>query len=222
LQNEYKVKTDIIIMKLLLKILLVAAIATLLYMCVQSILTPINFTKQKEVREKAISERLIAIRNAQIGFRSQNGVYAGTFDELKKFLKEQRIPFIIKEGELSDEQLKAGMTEKEAVVKGIIRRDTNWVLAKDTLLGVNYNVDIISKVPGFENESFSLDTATLSSPSGYTVPVFEAGVLYEVYLKDLDRQLLINLKDKTTKLNRFLGLRVGSVTEINNNAGNWE
>jgi len=209
-------------MKLLLKILLLAAIATLLYMCVQSILTPINFEKEQKEREKAISERLIAIRNAQIGFRTQNGVYAGSFDELKNFLNDKKIPFIIKEGELSDEQLKSGLTEKEAVTKGLIRRDTNWVLAKDTLLGLNYNVDLISKVPGFENESFSLDTATITSPSGYTVPVFEAGVQFDVYLGDLDRQLLINLKDKTTKLNRYLGLRVGSVSEINNNAGNWE
>ena len=222
MQNEYKVKTDIIIMKLLLKILLLAAIAALLYMCVQSILTPINFDKQKEVREKAIAERLIAIRSAQIGFRSMHGVYAANFNELKTFLNEQKIPFIVKEGELTDEQLKSGITEKEAVIKGLIRRDTNWVLAKDTLLGVGYKVDLISKIPGFENESFSLDTATITSPSGYTVPVFEAGVFYDVYLGDLDRQLLINLKDKTSKLNRFLGLRVGSISEINNNAGNWE
>ena len=222
MQNEYKVKTDIKIMKILLRVLLLAAIAILLYMCVQSILTPISFEKQQKEREKAISERLIAIRNAQIGFRNMHGVYAGSFDELKSFLNDQKIPFLVKEGELSDEQLKAGLTEKEAVAKGIIRRDTNWVLAKDTLLGVSYDVASISKVPGFENESFSLDTATLSSPSGYTVPVFEAGVLYDVYLEDLDRQLLINLKDKASKLNRYLGLRVGSVTEINNNAGNWE
>ena len=181
-----------------------------------------NFDAQKEKREKAISERLIAIRNAQIGYRTMHGVYAGNFSELQTFLSEQKIPFIIKEGELTDEQLKAGMTEKEAVAKGIIRRDTNWVLAKDTLLGVNYDVASISKVPGFENQTFMLDTATLSSSAGYVVPVFEAAVPYDVYLGDLDRQMLINLKDKTTKLNRYVGLRVGSVTEINNNAGNWE
>ena len=209
-------------MKIVLKILLVAAIATLLYMCVQSILTPISFDKLKEQREKAISERLIAIRTAQIGYRTMHGVYAGNFEELQKFLNEERIPFLIKEGELSDEQLKAGMTEKEAVIKGIIKRDTNWVLAKDTLLGLSYNVALISKGPGFENESFLLDTATLSSSSGYTVPVFEACVPFDVYLGDLDRQLLVNLKDKATKLSRYNGLRVGSVTEINNNAGNWE
>ena len=209
-------------MRTLLKVLLVAAIATLLYMCVQSILTSTNFDKQLEERKKPIVERLIVIRDVQNGYRNVYHSYAGSFNELQRFLNEDKLPFIIKEGELTDDQLKSGLTEKEAVAKGIIRRDTNWVLAKDTLLVRGYDVASIAKVPGFESYEFSLDTATLTSPSGYTVPVFEAATLYDVYLGDLDRQLLINLKDKMTKLNRFLGLRVGSVTEINNNAGNWE
>lgn len=209
-------------MKIVLRILLLVAIVVLAYMCVQSILTPINFEKQQKLRQAAIVERLVNIRDAQIGYKSVHGVYAGNFEELQKFLNEEKLPFLVKEGELTDEQLKEGMTEQEAVRKGIIVRDTNWVLAKDTLLGVNFDVASIGKVPGFENHSFLLDTATISSSSGYTVPVFEAAVPYDVYLGDLDPQLLYNLKDKMKKMNRYLGLRVGSVTEINNNAGNWE
>ncbi len=209
-------------MKVVLRILLVAAIAALVYMCVQSIVSPINFEKQQKIREKAIADRLISIRDAQIGYRNTYGHYAGSFADLQTFLNDYKMPFLVKDGELTDDQLKAGMTEKEAVAKGIIRRDTTWILAKDTLLGRNYDVASIGKVPGFENQSFNLDTATLTSPSGYTVPVFEAAVPYDTYLGDLDRQYLINLKDKMTKMNRYNGLRVGSVTEINNNAGNWE
>ncbi|MDR0575557.1 MAG: hypothetical protein LBG96_16315 [Tannerella sp.] len=209
-------------MKNVLRILLVVAIVALVYMCVQSVMSNINFEKQQKIREYAIASRLADVRDAQIGYRNMYGHYAASFADLQKFLNEDKIPFLVKEGELTDDQLKAGMTEKEAVAKGIIKRDTTWILAKDTLLGPNYDVASIGKVPGFENQTFSLDTATLTSPSGYTVPVFEAAVLYDVYLGDLDKQLLINLKDEKTKLNRYNGLRVGSVTEINNNAGNWE
>jgi hypothetical protein len=209
-------------MKLVLRILLVVAIVALICLCVQSILTPIHFEKEQKIREKAIVDRLINIRDAQIGYKNANGIYAANFEELQKFLNEVKIPFLIKEGELTDEQLKEGLTEQEAVKKGIIRRDTTWVLAKDTILGASYDVASIGKVPGFESNMFKLDTATLSSSSGYTVPVFECGVLFEVYLGDLDKQLLFNLIDKDRKLNRYLGRRVGSVTEINNNAGNWE
>jgi len=209
-------------MKIVLKVLLLAAIGILSYMCVQSIQTPMTFEKLQKEREKAIVQRLISIRDAQIGYRNINSVYAGNFEELQKFLNEEKLPFLIKEGELTDEQLKAGMTEQKAVKEGIIRRDTTWVLAKDTLLGVNFDVASLSKVPGFENTTFSLDTATLFSRSGYIVPVFEASVLYDVYLGDLNRQMLINLKDKNIKIGRFLGLKVGDVSTINNNAGNWE
>ena len=209
-------------MKNVFKVLMLIAIVTLTIMCVQSILAPMVFDKELKEREVLIRDRLIAIRSAQLGYKNIYGTFAGSFPDLKTFLSEERIPFLIKEGELTDDQLKAGMTEQEAVKKGIIRRDTTWILAKDTLLGKSFDVVTIDKVPGFENYTFSLDTATLSSPSGYTVPVFEAAVKYDVYLADLDRQLLINLKDKALKLKRFSGLRVGSVEDINNNAGNWE
>lgn len=210
-------------MKITLKVLLVAAIVVLGYMCFRSIMGPIEFDKERERREKSIQARLMDIRKAQIEYKNVYGVHAANFDELKTFLKEKKLPFVLKVGELSDEQLEKGMTEKEAVKLGIIRRDTNWVVAKDTLFSPKYNVDSISIVPvAGINASFSMDTATIKSSAGYSVRVFEAGVLYDTYLSDLDRQQLINMKDKMEKMGRYMGLRVGSVTEINNNAGNWE
>ena len=208
-------------MKVTLKILLAAAVILLVYMCYRSIMTPIEFNKEKDVRESAIKTRLIDIRKAQIEYKNVYKTHAGSFTDLVKFLKVDKLPFLIKEGVLTDEQLEKGMTEKEAVKKGLIRRDTIWVVAKDTLFGANYNVDDLANVPG-TSVKFSMDTATLTSGSGYTVKVFEAGVKYDDYLGDLDKQLVTNLKDKADKLEKFPGLRVGSLTEINNNAGNWE
>jgi len=210
-------------MKITLKVLLIAAIVLLGYLCYRSIMGPMEFDKERARRESAIQARLMDIRKAQIEYRNQNGTYAGSFGDLEKFLKETRLPSVKKEGVLSDEQLEQGMTEAEAIKKGIIKRDTTWVLAKDTLFSPNYNVDSLGLVPvAGVNAAFLLDTATLQSSAGYSVRVFEAGVKYETYLSDLDRQQLINLKDKMDKMGRYLGLRVGSVTEINNNAGNWE
>ena len=117
----------------------------------------------------------------------------------------------------------AGMTEAQAIKEGLIRRDTTWILAKDTLFGSGFDVSSLAYVPvEGVNAKFSMDTATLSSGSGYTMKVFESSVLYDTYLSDLNHQELVNLKDKMHKMGRFLGLRVGSITEINNNAGNWE
>ena len=208
-------------MKVTLKILLAAAVLLLVYICYRSIMTPIEFNEEKDARESLIKARLIDIRKAQIEYKNVYKTHAGSFNDLVKFLKEDKLPFLIKEGVLTDEQLEKGMTEKEAVKKGLIKRDTIWVLAKDTLFGTSYNADDLANVPG-TSVKFSMDTATLTSGSGYTVKVFEAGVKYDDYLGDLDKQLVVNLKDKAEKLEKYPGLRVGSLTDINNNAGNWE
>ena len=208
-------------MKVTLKILLAVAVVLLAYMCYRSVMGPIEFDKTREQRENLIKARLIDIRKAQIEYKNIHKVHAANFDELSKFLKDEKLPFLIKEGVLTDEQLEKGMTEQEAVKKGLIRRDTVWVTALDTLFGSGYNVDDMRNVPG-ANVQFSMDTATLTSGSGYTVKVFQCGVLYDDYLGDLDKQLVYNLKDKAEKMNKYQGLRVGSIEEINNNAGNWE
>ena len=208
-------------MKVTLKILLAVAVVLLAYMCYRSIMGPIEFKDERDRRENLIKARLIDIRKAQIEYKNIHKVHAANFDELSKFLKDEKLPFLIKEGVLTAEQLEKGMTEKEAVKKGLIRRDTVWVTAVDTLFGKGYNVDDLRNVPG-ANVQFTMDTATLTSGSGYTVKVFQCGVLYDDYLGDLNKQEVYNLKDKASKMGKYAGLRVGSVEEINNNAGNWE
>ena len=209
-------------MKVTLKILLAVAVVLLAYMCYRSIMGPIEFKDEKDRRENLIKARLIDIRKAQIEYKNIHKVHAANFDELSKFLKDEKLPFLIKEGVLTDEQLEKGMTEKEAVKKGLIRRDTIWVTAVDTLFGKGYNVDDLRNVPG-ANVQFTMDTATLTSGSGYTVKVFQCGVQYDDYLGDLDKQVGVQPEGQgRARWTNMPGLRVGSVEEINNNAGNWE
>ena len=209
-------------MKVILKILLAAAVVVLTYMCYKSITGPIEFNKAKAERDEAIITRLINIRKAQIEYKNVHNVHAATFEDLAKFLDNEKLSFLYKEGVLTDEQLESGLTEKEAVEKGLIVRDTVWVLAKDTLFGKGFNSADLANVPNTDGATFKMDTATLKSGAGYEIKVFEAAVDFDTYLKDLDAQLLYNLKDKAEKMGKYAGLRVGSLTEINNNAGNWE
>lgn len=216
-------------MKVTLKVLLAAAIVVLAYLCYKSITGPIEFNDTKDARDKAIIARLMDIRKVQIEYKNVHKSHAGSFDDLIKFLKEEKLPTVIKEGVLTDEQLEKGMTEKKAVaivekegLKGF-KRDTVWVLAKDTLLGKDYDVDAIRYVPEAPQQvEFHMDTATLKSGSGYEIKVFVCEVPFDQYLNDLDPQLEFNLKDKAEKQGKYPGLRVGSLEEINNNAGNWE
>lgn len=208
-------------MKITFKILLVACIAVLGYLCTKSILDPIKFQEEKDKREKAVIARLIDIRKAQIEYRNLNGKYTGSFDTLIAFIKEGKLPMVLKEGVLTDEQLEKGMTEKEAVKQGLIKRDTTYISVADTLFAPGFVVDSIAYVPG-TGSKIEMKAGQLSTASGLMLQVFEAKTPYSVYLNGLDKQEIYNLIDVAKKLDKYPGLKVGSVEEANNNAGNWE
>lgn len=234
-------------MKTIYKILLLVAIAGLVWVSVESIMNPIRFKKEKETREAAIVAKLIDIRKAQIAYKQQFNRHAGSFEELINWLNNGQIPTVRKEGELTDKQLENGMTEAKAVeiiekarrtgnwkdaeqegLSSIVNgervsfsRDTTWSVAKDGLFAPGYDINSLAIVPG-TNEKFAMDTASVETASGIAIKVFEASVPYKVYLHGLDPNLIKNLESVAETTNRFPGLRVGSLTEINNNAGNWE
>ena len=83
-------------MKVTFKILLVAAAILLAYMCYRSIMGPIEFNHERDAREEAIKARLIDIRKAQIEYKNRHKVHAANFDELSKFINEEKFPFVIK------------------------------------------------------------------------------------------------------------------------------
>ena len=209
-------------MKTVFNILMVVAVELLGYLCVKTITAPIKFDEQSAAREEVIINRLCDIRKVQVEYKKQYNQYTGSLDSLVAFLKNGKIATIYKEGELTDQQLEEGLTEKKAVEMGLIRRDTSYVNVAKSLFDENFNVDSIVYVPFGNGAKFEMAAAVLTSQSGVSVPVFEAKTPYNVYLQGMDRQELINLNDVARKLDRYAGLKVGDVNEANNNAGNWE
>lgn len=206
------------------KLILVAVSIVLGYLCVQSILIPIKFNEEKSFREKVVIARLADIRRAQVEYRTAKGVYTNSFDTLIAFVRQGKAPIILKEGSLTDKQLEAGLTEKEAVRQGIIKRDTTYVSILESLFGKNYPIDSIRYVP-FSNPltEFEMEKGELSSgAAAISVKVVEVRTPYTVYLNGLNRQEIINIVETQEKMNKYPGLKFGSVTEANNNAGNWE
>ncbi|MGL5228213.1 MAG: hypothetical protein ACRC77_08505 [Bacteroidales bacterium] len=208
-------------MKITFKILLVACIAVMGYLCTKSILDPIEFKEEKDRRDLAVKTRLIEIRKAQMEYRNINGKYTASFDTLITFIKEGKLPMILKEGILTDQQLEEGLTEKEAVKKGLIKRDTTYVNIIDTLFAPGFVADSIQFVPGTSTR-FEMATGAIETASGLVIQVFEAKTPFSVYLQGLDKQEIYNLIDYATKVDKYPGMQVGSVKEANNNAGNWE
>ncbi len=227
-------------MRITFRILLTVAIIAMSYLCVTSITTPIEFEKEQVKRENAIIKNLVEIRKAQVEFKNQYGRYIPTTDSIVDFIKNGKVAVVLKEGTLSDEQLKNGLTEAKAVAiiakgnkkeiasNGLenFRRDTSYVSVYESFFADRYSLEDIEDiviVPFSGGKKFIVKSNPYTNAkTGITVPLFEAAAPYDYYLNDLNRQELINLKDKKEKLGMYLGLKVGSIVEPNNNAGNWE
>ena len=175
-----------------------------------------------KLRQDAVVENLIQIRDAQVAYKSVFNKYTGSFDTLVSFIKTDSLPLVKMEGSLTDSMIEAGITEIKALALGIIRRDTIRVSVKDSLFS-NVNEDSIPFIPFLTGgERFEMASSVVTTGSGVKVQVFEAKVPNIVYLKGLEPQEIFNLNDKQEKLERYPGLKVGSLEETNNNAGNWE
>jgi len=210
-------------MKTALNIVFSVIILVLAYFLIQSIMEPIRFNKEKDARETAIKERLIDIRTAQEAFKSVKGYYTGSFDTLITFLKTDSLPLVFRRGALTDEMIAEGITsEREAVKRGLISRDTSYIPVRDSIFYQGYPIENLRFVPGMEDTEFQMSAARVMTSSMVMVNVFEAYVLNDVFLGDLDRQLVVNYNDQRTKITGFPGMKVGDVNIPNNNAGNWE
>jgi hypothetical protein len=209
--------------KTTLNIVFTACILVLAYFLVSSIMEPIKFNQEKDARETAIKIRLIDIRTTQEAFKSVKGYYTGSFDTLITFLKKDSLPVVFKRGALTDDMIAEGITsEKQAVNKGLISRDTTYIPVRDSIFYKGYPFDSLRFVPGLQGTEFSMSAGKVMTASLVEVNVFEASVLNDVFLHDLDRQLVVNYNDQRTKINGFPGMKVGDVRTPNNNAGNWE
>ncbi len=228
-------------MKTVINVVLFICVVALIYICYGSIMGPVNFDKERTVREDAVKARLIDIRKAQQEYRSvHNGAYTASFDTLIDFVKTAKLPFILKIGTLNDTQLENGMTEQKAMElinkakktgnwsevekQGLkdFHRDTMWVAVMDTIFEKGFDPDSLRYVPYGNGATFEMQVRRDTMKSGAPLNLFQAQVAYDVYLNGLDKQELINLKDTQSKLGKYCGLRVGDIEQANNNAGNWE
>jgi hypothetical protein len=210
-------------MRTVIQILLVVATVVITYFIYQSIQTPIEFEKAKDARYAATIEKLKDIRKAEEAYKNAYGKYTGSWDTLVHFIQYDSVRNVRAIGELTDSMIEAKITEKKAIQMGLIIRDTVKVSVIDAIFGGNYDAQSLRYIPApGEPTEFHLAQTSITTGSGIVVPVFEAKAHNNVILRGLNDQLRINLNDQRRTNDKYPGLRVGSLVEANNNAGNWE
>lgn len=211
--------------------------------CWRSIQDDINFDAEVAYREAQVKARLLQIKDAQEAYKQQNveNAYCADWDVLTDFIKNGKLPVVIKEGVLSDEQMEKGLTEAKAAAiinsgdaKAIaeyelegFRRDTMWVSLVDSLYkGMNLNVDSMRYIPFAEGDTFEIIACPTTTKSGSIIQVMECNAPMASYLKNMGKlgdRMIRNRNIEAEEMGNFPGLRIGEAGNgWNNNAGNWE
>lgn len=211
-------------MRRVIQILFVLVIIVLGYLIVESIMEPIRFNREVEVREQATIDRLIDIREAQKAYKDIYKKYTSSFDTLIAFIDTGNFTVVRAIGDIPEDWLDELGFEKareKALNEGIISRENTKVPVLDSLFHQGYAIDSLRYVPYTEGITFKMSSGELLTSSNLTVQVVEASCLYDDLLKGLDRQLIVNYKDERMKIVGFDGVKFGSMEE-GTLTGNWE
>ncbi len=194
-------------MKTVIQIVLAIVIIVLGYFVYDSIMEPVRFRQEVQVREAEIIQRLKDIREVQRSHRSRYQRFTADLDSLVMFFNVDSLPLIRAIGHVPDT-----LTEAEAVRMGIVERDTLWIAARDSLLrNVRYPVEQLPYVPYGQGARFEMNSGFIERGL-VKLPVFEASVQAHVYMGDLDNWRVYYTRED---------LRVGSMQEAVLD-GNWE
>lgn len=214
-------------------------IIVLAYLIVASVMEPVNFNKERAAREKVAIQQLKDIRTLQEAYKSENGKFVSTVDSLKAFYETGKVKVVFQVGSADDsvavlhtaavKRANRRITDQQlfdmynAGDKNLVFRIESQIPVKDTLFNNRPDFDInkLSVIPFSDGDPVEMQ-ATVKMVSGVKVPLFEASMPYKSLLKGLDNQLRINLDAERNDTGRYPGLKVGSITAPNNNAGNWE
>ncbi len=197
--------------KTLIQIGLFIVIVALGYFVYDSIMEPVRFNKEKRQREKVVIERLKDIRSSQFIFKQLNGSYAPDFDTLISFLKIAEIPVV-----------KIIPDPNDTTYTLTINDTVGYIKVADSLFGKqdNFQYTQLMTIPFSGGELFALQADTIER-GGVEVHVFEAKAPFTAFLKGMNEQAIINIISKFEDIERYPGLRVGSLTEPSTD-GNWE
>lgn len=196
--------------KVILQVVLFLIIAAVSYLVYDSIMKPVRFEAEKTKREMVVVNKLKDIRSSQLIYRQLKGSFAKSFDTLEQFLQVAQIPVV-----------KIIPDPTDTTYTKTINDTVGYINVRDTLFkNKNYTISQLAIVPFSNGALFEMDADTIER-GGVNVNVFEVKTPYTTYLQGLDKQTVFNLTSKMEDIEKYPGLKVGSLVEPSTN-GNWE
>jgi hypothetical protein len=195
----------------IIKVVLSIIIVVLAYLIYESIMRPVRFNKATSIREAKVIAQLIDLRTSQQFYKKAHNKYTSSFDELIKYLKTGEIPVI-----------KMVPDPNDTTFTKTIYDTLGYVKVADSLFHKrpNFNLDSLRYIPYSNGMVFEMAAGEIDR-GGIKVGVYEIKAPYTTYMKGLDRQLVINLTKSKEDINRYPGLKLGSMEEPSTD-GNWE
>ena len=197
------------------QLLLWPVIIILAWLVYRSPISLKDFQEEANFRKSAVIQDLKDIRTAQIAFKDKYRVYAGDFNSLLSFVKNDSLAVVKAFGETPD-----SLTEDQALLAGIITRDTVFVPVYQTLYSQDYldtrdsrfpfDLENLPMVP-FSKKKYSIESGNIEKGK-VVVQVFEVSTTFGTFLNGLDAT------NKGIDLDNTL--RVGSMSDASIN-GNW-
>lgn len=198
-------------MKKIVQVILAIVIIGLGYLVFESVMKPVRFNKEKANREKVVIQKLKDIRNSQLIYKQLTGSYADGFDTLINFLKVAEIPVV-----------KIVADPTDTTFTRTINDTVGYINVADSLFGKikGFSFANFKTIPYSGGMLFEMKADTIER-GGVEVHVFEAKAPFTAFLKGMDEQTVFNLISKYNDIDKYPGLKVGSLTEPSTD-GNWE
>lgn len=192
-----------------------ALVAILLaYLVFDSIRQPVVFERIRSEREVQVVQNLKDIRSTQTLFKQTYNRYTGNFDSLIEYIKTGELPVV---NIIPDPE--------DTTFTRTINDTVGYIKVSDSLFRnrVNFNINDLRYIPFSDKEEFEMQAGYIMR-GGLKVAVFEAKAPYKSYLNIQDkkfRQRVNNLRAEQEDMDKYAGLKVGSMDEPSLN-GNWE
>lgn len=215
--------------KIIFTILLWVISLVLGYLIYASVMKPIEFKQEKEARYEVAVKTMLDIKKLQTGYKSVNGKYADTFEELIKFVENGQFEIVSrKDTAVIDAAKNAafGITVGADGVGGFFKDEViitklGTVSVKDSLFKNSDRYKRLNVVKVGTVEVPVVMKTNVVPRNDMNISVFQAIIDKNALLKDLDQEL-VKQENKVESIDEINGPQIilGSLEEVSL-TGNW-